>query len=181
MKPGAYTRTPEIREKQRKAMLGKAVANRGAYLRTPEIREKQRLSMLGKGLGKKRPGHSLAMTGRGNPNWGKTRPLEARKKQSISRLKKTKGFAYTVGGYVVCPAFSHPRAQGGRMLEHRLVIEKIIGRYLESSEECHHLNRKKDDNRPENLMAFKNHSAHRRFESGKPMNPGDIIFDGRTV
>jgi hypothetical protein len=179
MKPGTYTRTPEIREKQRKAMLGKTVDNRGTYLRTPEIRGKQSLSMLGKGLGKKRPDQSRRMIGPGNPNWGKIRSLEARTKQSITRLKKTKGFSYAFGGYITRPAFNHPHAQNGRMLEHRLVIEKIIGRYLLPREECHHRNRKKADNRPKNLMVFKNHSAHRLFELGKPVKPGDIIFDGR--
>jgi hypothetical protein len=180
MNPGTYERTPAIREKQRKAMAGKIVDNRGLYLRTPEVREKQRLSMLGQGLGKKRPGHSRRMTGEGNPNWGKKRTAEARKKQSLTRLKKTKGFSYTVNGYVQLPAFDHPRAQAGRMLEHRLVVERMLGRYLSPREEVHHRNRVKDDNRPENLMAFINHSAHRLFELGKPVKPGDIIFDGRT-
>lgn len=38
-----------------------------------------------------------------------------------------------------------------RVLQHRLVMEQLIGRPLEAHESVHHINGVRDDNRPENL------------------------------
>ena len=39
----------------------------------------------------------------------------------------------------------------GWVAEHRLVAERLVGRPLTSADEVHHINRIRDDNRPENL------------------------------
>lgn len=54
-------------------------------------------------------------------------------------------------GYVLVLMPDHPNAINGRVSEHRLVMESIIGRPLLRQENVHHINGVRDDNRPENL------------------------------
>lgn len=85
----------------------------------------------------------------------------------------------------------HPRWKGGRLInsqgyvlvycpeyqslgnsnyvrEHRLVMEKEIGRCLRPEEDIHHINGIKTDNRIENLRLYDSRSAHIKNEHHKP-------------
>jgi hypothetical protein len=63
------------------------------------------------------------------------------------------GRRYPKSGYIeVAAPFGHPKIGKHKyMMEHRLVMEAHLGRYLESWEVVHHRNGIKNDNRIENL------------------------------
>jgi|GEM_PF-3973529 len=89
-----------------------------------------------------RPGKKLNQTGANNDSW--------------------KGGRIKLSGYVSVKTAGHPRGMGGNrgyVMEHILVMEEHIGRYLvwqgrqhPDNEIVHHINGFRDDNRLENLV-----------------------------
>jgi predicted DNA-binding protein (UPF0251 family) len=71
-------------------------------------------------------------------------------------------------GYVFIHLPEHPYAgKDGYVAEHRLVMERHIGRYLQPWEVVHHVNEIKNDNRVENLivMSASDHTKHHHIGS----------------
>ena len=60
---------------------------------------------------------------------------------------------------------NHPFAstRDGYILEHRLIIEKHLGRYLLPTEHVHHINKNPIDNRLKNLYLFATNSDHTTY------------------
>ena len=68
-----------------------------------------------------------------------------------------KGGKAIVKNYILVSVPNHPaKDKRGYVPEHRLVMEKHLGRYLERWEIVHHLNHNSQDNRIENLELYSN-------------------------
>lgn len=69
-------------------------------------------------------------------------------------------------GYILIYKPNHPYADSlGCVRRSRLVMEKILGRYLTPEEVIHHKNKITDDDRPENLKLFESQNKHVSFHN----------------
>lgn len=67
-----------------------------------------------------------------------------------------------VTGYIMVAQDGHPRAnEGGYVLEHIVIAEKALGRYLPKRVEVHHVNECRADNRGNNLVICDSRDYHR--------------------
>ena len=128
---------------------------------------------------------SIYCSDKGKKGWHHSKEA----KEKVSFANKGKKHGQWNGGITFSRGYKmilnpiHPACNFyGYVREHRIIVEKQLGRYLKPKEKVHHLNKIKTDNRPENLMAFKNHSIHLKFHKDpNKVKPFEIIFDGRKL
>ena len=83
---------------------------------------------------------------------------------------------------------NHPRLNkknssnnGGRVYEHILVMEKIIGRYLKKEECVHHIDGNKLNNQPDNLYLCANSSEHALVHNKMEKFLNRLICEGVVI
>ena len=77
---------------------------------------------------------------------------------------KWRGGRTTTDGYVYIYMPNHPYAvKKGYVCEHRLIMEKHIGRYLKPEESIHHIDENTLNNNINNLKLFATEGEHRAF------------------
>jgi uncharacterized protein (DUF1330 family) len=109
-----------------------------------------------------------------NTKWSKQQRIKAKKRMSGKNNHNYGKFGkestgWKTGrkygsGYIYVYVPSHPGHKRRYVAEHRLVMEKHLGRYLKPGEEIHHINGIKDDNRLSNLMLFSSRSEHLSYD-----------------
>lgn len=120
-------------------------------------------------------------------NLGKKHTKESREKMSKSlkgkipwnkgkkylQISKERHYAWK-GGKIIQKGYwrildkSHPNSDpNGYVKQSRIIMEKKIKRRLRPEEVVHHINHRKLDDRPENLMLLPNNSAHMHFHNKK--------------
>lgn len=66
----------------------------------------------------------------------------------------------TANGYVRVRCIDHPRAVNGYVLEHILVAEKALGRFLPLGSPVHHVDGDRTNNAPSNLVVCEDAAYH---------------------
>lgn len=87
------------------------------------------------------------LKGKNNPNWKNESWKQRRRAYRTIRIPH------------------HPHCnKAGKVWFHRFVMETELERLLNPKEIVHHINKNVKDNRPENLMVFKDNGEHIRYE-----------------
>ncbi|HCJ67551.1 MAG TPA: hypothetical protein DHV62_09620 [Elusimicrobia bacterium] len=119
-----------------------------------------------KGLRGFQKGHKSFLTEKTKKKISKTMKLIGNCPPHFSGEKSSnwKGGKIFRSGYYYINKPEHPYSgKQGYIAEHRLVMEKNIGRYLKKEEVVHHINGVLIDNRIENLILFPSRGKHTKL------------------
>lgn len=102
----------------------------------------------------------------------KTRPSHKRYFDMENHPGWKGGIKTGKGGYILIKKPDHPNADSeGYVKRSRLVVEQLIGRYLNRNELVHHINGIKTDDSPENLEVLSREAhAKKHFDSKKMLD-----------
>ena len=95
--------------------------------------------------------------GENSPHYGKKHSKETKEKMRLIKLGKNNpcwkgGRRVDSNGYILIKEWNHPHtSKSGYLLEHRLVMEEKLGRYLKPYEFVHHIDGNKQNNALYNL------------------------------
>lgn len=140
--------------------------------KSPEVRKKLSLSLIRYWSTRKKP-HPIRqnipklkkLPIQRSKQWS----IEHRQKMSLARKGKHEPWKLKprkIGSYIAwrCPWHPFASKRDFLVMEHRLVMERHLGRFLVSNEVVHHLNGDKSDNHIENLELMTK-STHMSFHS----------------
>lgn len=182
---GIYPRTKEHNNNIRKALLGKKLSRSHIESLKNAWKARKKKGWISPTKGKKfskehREKLSIAHKGQIAWNKGKIFPKGifkhseySKKKIALARLGigngQWKGGRWrNKDGYVLVKFYNHhSKRSQDYVFEHRLVMERHLGRNLKSSEVVHHINGRRDDNRIENLILMKHGEHARHHWTGK--------------
>lgn len=126
-------------------------------------------AMTARNLTDLNPSYHRDVSGENNPMFGKGKsgpenPMYGKTKEENPAWKG--GRKVRKDGYVLIYAPDHPCAtangDGSRtyILEHRLVMERHLGRYLLPNEVVHHIDKNPSNNNIDNLRLYSSHAEH---------------------
>ena len=156
-------------ESKRKMSLAR-IGNKNALGHRHTQETKDKISKAN--TGKKHPGKRLSKETREKIrlSWTAERRMSIRKARLSEKPEQHPswkgGITKNSEGYrkVLCP--EHPYADtDGRVMEHRLVAEKAIGRYLPLRYHVHHVNLDVADNRNCNLVICESNNYHQFIQA----------------
>lgn len=115
--------------------------------------------------GENNPMYGRGLNGPTNPMHGKTR--DANPAWRGGRKVRKDGYVLVIAPEGYHNPISSGKGKTGYVLEHRLVMEQHLGRYLEPHEVIHHIDGDPTNNNIENLQLFSSQQEHITKAHGK--------------